>query len=276
MDIIIFIAIFIIILLFFYFYNIIINKYITKYISKYINKFTNKNNIECFENNITFITKDNLLNNLLEDKDNYYKTFYKNDLKARNINNVSDYYEKINASVTDADKDIKEKVILGISQANKFLNNINYDYFNGKECNKLLWKIGFVKNKLYESGLPHTRGDIIILSVEGVKYNTLKKLINTLIHEKIHVYQKKFPEKMNIYISFYKFKKIKKREEFDNIRANPDLDNYIYQDSNNNTYKAHYNKNVLSVEDIVYYPKNNQMYEHPFEKMAIEIENKYK
>ena len=276
MDIIIYIAIFITILLFFYFYNIIINKYITNYIIKYINKYTNKNNIECFENNITFITKEDLLSNLLEDNDNYYKTFYKNDLKARNINNINDYYEKINVSVTDADKDIKEKVILGISHANKFLNNINYDYFDGKECNKLLWKIGFVKNKLYESGLPHTRGDIIILSIEGVKYNTLKKLINTLIHEKIHVYQKKFPEKINIYISFYKFKKIKKREEYDNIRANPDLDNYIYQDNDNNTYKAQYNKNVLSVEDIVYYPKNNQMYEHPFEKMAIEIENKYK
>ena len=264
MDIIIYIAIFIILLLFFYFYNIIINKYI------------NKNNIECFENNITFITKEDLLSNLLEDNDNYYKTFYKNDLKARNINNVNDYYEKIDASVADADKETKEKVILGIMQANKFLNNINYDYFDGKECNKLLWKIGFVKNKLYESGLPHTRGDIIILSVEGVKYNTLKKLIKTLIHEKVHIYQKKFPEKMNIYISFYKFKKIKKREEYDNIRANPDLDNYIYQDNDNNTYKALYNKNVLSVEDIIYYPKNNQIYEHPFEKMAIEIENKYK
>ena len=276
MDIIIYITLFIIILLFFYFFNIIINKYILNYISKFINRYINKNHIECFENNITFITKENLLDNLLEDNDNYYKTFYKNDLKARNINNVNDYYKKINDSVTDADKDIKEKVILGITQANKFLNNINYDYFDGKECNKLLWKIGFVKNKLYESGLPHTRGDIIILSVEGVKYNTLKKLINTLIHEKVHIYQKKFPEKMNNYISFYNFKKIKKRDEYDNIRANPDLDNYIYQDSDNNTYKAQYNKNVLSVEDIVYYPKNNQMYEHPFEKMAIEIENKYK
>ena len=276
MDIIIYIAIFIIILFFFYFYNIIINKYISKYISKYINKYTNKNSIECFENNITFITKEDLLSNLLDDNDNYYKTFYKNDLKARNISNINEYYEKINSSVIDADKDIKEKIILGISQANKFLNNINYDYFDGKECNKLLWKIGIVKNKLYESGLPHTRGDIIILSVEGVKYNTLKKLINTLIHEKVHIYQKKFPEKMNKYISFFKFKKIKKRDEYDNIRANPDLDNYIYQDSDNNTYKAQYNKNVFSVEDIVYHPKNNQMYEHPFEKMAIEIENKYK
>ena len=276
MDIIIYITLFIIILLFFYFFNIIINKYILNYISKFINRYINKNHIECFENNITFITKENLLDNLLEDNDNYYKTFYKNDLKARNIYNVNDYYKKINDSVTDADKDIKEKVILGITQANKFLNNINYDYFDGKECNKLLWKIGFVKNKLYENGLTHTRGDIIILNIEGVKYNTLKNLINTLIHEKVHIYQKKFPEKMNNYISFYNFKKIKKRDEYDNIRANPDLDNYIYQDSDNNTYKAQYNKNVLSVEDIVYYPKNNQMYEHPFEKMAIEIENKYK
>jgi len=268
MDIIKYIIIFLVIMILFYYYN----KYII--IIKKFDTFSNqtfKSN-----NNIIFLTKENLLITLLEDKDDYYKKFYRNDFKARNIKTINDYTEKIYNSVSDADLIIKEKVILAISHANKFLNSVYYDYFDGKECNKLLWKIGFVKNKLYENGLPHTRNDIIILSIDGVKNNTLKNITNTLIHEKIHIYQKKFPEKIDKYISFYNFKKIKKREEYDNIRANPDLDDYIYQDSDNNTYKALYNKNAQSVEDIIYYPKNNQIYEHPFEKMAIEIENKYK
>ena len=52
-----------------------------------------------------------------------------------------------------------------------------------------------------------------------------------------------------------------------------DLDNWIYQDSSEKLYKAIYNNNPNSIEDIEYYPVNKQSYEHPFEKMAIYIEN---
>jgi hypothetical protein len=78
------------------------------------------------------------------------------------------------------------------------------------------------------------------------------------------------------YLEKNNFKIIKQRTFFDNIRANPDLDNSIYSDDKNNIYKALYNSNKpTSIEDITYYPLKNQLYEHPFEKMAIEIENKY-
>ena len=75
------------------------------------------------------------------------------------------------------------------------------------------------------------------------------------------------------YLQNNNFTKIKEREENDNIRANPDLDNFIYQDENYNTYKAVYNNNPNSIEDITYYPYNEQYYEHPNERMAIEFEN---
>jgi hypothetical protein len=261
MDIIIYIILFFIITILFYFYN---------------NKILFIKNIEKFKNNISFIKKKDLLIILLEDKDNYYKKFYKNDFKARNIKTLDEYYKNIAYSVSDADNYIQEKVINAISKADDFFGKVYYDYFDGKICNKITWKIGFIKNKLYESGLPHTRNDIIILNIDTIKYNSIYNLTKTLIHEKVHIYQKKYPNKVNKYILFYNFKKIKKREEYDNIRANPDLDDYIYQDKYNNTYKAFYNKNVLSVEDIIYYPENNQKFEHPFEKMAIEIEKEYK
>ena len=68
------------------------------------------------------------------------------------------------------------------------------------------------------------------------------------------------------------FTKYKKRTNEDNIRANPDLDNWIYQDLKGDIYEAIYNNNPSSIEDITYKPINNQSYEHPYEKMAIEIE----
>ena len=82
-----------------------------------------------------------------------------------------------------------------------------------------------------------------------------------------------YPNDINIYLNINNLKKYKKKTENDNIRANPDLDSWIYIDNNNNVYKAVYNKNPQSVEDIEYFPYNSQSSEHPFEKMAIEIEN---
>jgi hypothetical protein len=99
------------------------------------------------------------------------------------------------------------------------------------------------------------------------------KLTDTLIHEKVHIYQKIYKDDVEKYLNEYNFKILKKRDESDNIRSNPDLNNFIYKDNNNNIYKATYENNPKSIEDIVYSPINNQSYEHPFEKMAIFIEN---
>jgi hypothetical protein len=52
------------------------------------------------------------------------------------------------------------------------------------------WKIGLVDGNLYESGLPHTRFDLIIIPLKLLnRIFGMNQLINTLIHEKIHVYQ---------------------------------------------------------------------------------------
>jgi hypothetical protein len=233
-------------------------------------------NIEKFQNMIIFLSKEQLNDILLKNEDNYYQRFFDLDLKARKINSIKDYQSYIQQSVGNGDTSIKEKVLKGIQKANTFFDHVDFEYFHGKKINQIPWKIGFVQNKLYENGLPHTRKDIIILNQENVKHSSLHNLIKTLIHEKIHVYQKIYPNDVKKYIQLKKFKKIKRRESFDQIRANPDLDDYIYQDEFYNTYKALYNKHPSSIEDITYYPRNNQSYEHPNEKMAIDIEYIYK
>ena len=229
-------------------------------------------NIEHYNNNI-FIRSDILFNILKADEDNYYKSFFKNDLYARKINNIDNYIKLIEESIDNFNTFEKNKIKSCIYEIDKIFNKINLEWFNGKKVNKISWKIGCIKGKLYENGLPHTRNDIILISKDSVNNMSYDKLKKTLIHEKVHIYQKIYLDDLKKYLDKKKFVKFKKRTENDNIRANPDLDNWIYKDNNNKIYKAQYNINPTSIEDIIYYPINTQLYEHPFETMAIEIEN---
>jgi hypothetical protein len=238
-----------------------------------INNIINKDNYEYFNNNLIFLDKDSLTEILLEDNDNYYKKFYKYDLYARNVKNIEEYKLNIKKSTIDLTKIQKDKIIEVCELINTKIKNIDIDGFDEDKFNKIIWKFGAIKGKLYENGLPHTRNNFIIISDEKVNNYSEEKLTKTLIHEKVHIYQKNYINDIKIYLNENNFIKIKEREKSDNIRANPDLDNFIYHD-NNLVYTAKYNSETpKSVEDIIYNYDYSQSSEHPFEKMAIEIEN---
>jgi len=222
-------------------------------------------------NNIVFINKDDLYNLLICDNDNYYTTFNENDLHVRNIKHITDYHIFINNSVTECSDDIKKHIIKCIKMIETKFNDINYDYFNGKKFNKIIWKIGFIKGKLYEGGLPHTRNDVIILPIEYLESIDNNALIKLLIHEKIHVYQKSYPNDIAKYLIINNF--TVSDMIIYNKRANPDMDNKIYKDKDNKLYYSQYNKNPKNIMDVTYYPINNSLHEHPYEKMAYDISN---
>ena len=242
--------------------------------------YKNKSNIiESYNNQIIFYKKQNLYFILKKDEDNYFKSFSTTDLRVRKINEIDEYYKILENSLCDPDEktiNIVKNYILQIKSKinNYMINNKNeYEYVNLKKFNEIPWKIGFVCNHNYENGLPHTRGNIIILNKNKLMLNGDMKNMKTLIHEQIHIYQKMYPLDVEYYLKNKNFTKIKKKTKYDNIRANPDLDDYIYKDIDNNVYKAVYNINPNSIEDIVYYPENKQFYEHPNERMAIEFES---
>ena len=252
---------------------LIINRF---YLDKIINNGNSK--IELFENHqIIFYKKNNLYNILVKDNDNYFKSFFPNDLKVRNIQNINEYNNILKNSLCNPDEYIINKIKDYIIKINKKLKEYKkkyneFEYVNIDKFIKVPWNIGFICNNNYENGLPHTRGNIIILNKNKIDINTDIKNIKTLIHEQIHIYQKMYPNELDYYINNKKFYKVKRKTKYDNIRANPDLDNYIYKDENNVVYKAVYNQNPTSIEDITYYPYNKQLYEHPNERMAIEFE----
>ena len=238
----------------------------------FLNIFLKGERIENFDNNIIFFNKEDLSELLIDNNDNYYETFYNNDYKTRNIDTIDQYFEYIRSSVDDFDSESIKKLKKCIDEADLIIEKVNFKWFDGKKASIIPWKLGCIKGKLYENGLPHTRSDVIIISKENVKDYSMNKLTKTLIHEKVHIYQKRYPDDMLLYLEENNFIRVKTRDSDDNVRSNPDLDNFIYKDAENNIYKATYLDDARNIEDIKYSPIDHQSYEHPYEKMAIFIE----
>ena len=223
------------------------------------------------ESKNNYMTKDELYEYLIKDSDNYFKNFSNSDFKVRKVNNINEYYQNIKLACSDINKSTEKFLNKCITVANEKLTNYNCVGFDGAKCANLEWKIGIVKDKLYEEGFPHTRHNVIILPSSSL--NNKESLINTLIHEKIHVYQKMYPKDIEQYLQANGFTKYKLRNSFNNIniRSNPDMDEWIYKNKDNEIMMAEYKENAKSIMDVNIKPTNNYQHEHPFEYMAYNI-----
>ena len=234
-------------------------------------------NIKYFINpspTIIFLPTIDLLFLLQDDNDNYYKTFTQNDLRVRNVKNIDEYKQNIKQSVYDLNDNEKYKINESIKIITKKFDNVNvdnnYEYFDGKKANRIPWKIGSIKGELYEVGHSHTRNNVIILSKEFINNSNTDNLVELLIHEKVHVYQKMYPKDTDVYLQKNNFVKTQRKTE-KTYRANPDTNEWIYND-NDQIYEAVYNDNPSSINDVTFASKSI-MYEHPFEKMAYELQD---
>ena len=233
----------------------------------------NKNN-----NNIIFLESTELKKILINDTDNYYDRFYDYDWKARHVKNKEEYINNIkNKNICLSWTEEQKKIVNNaIDNINKKLNKIKLDKIRSNDIYninllEIPWIIGIVNNE-YENGCPHTRHNIIIINDATIKN---KNLIETLLHEKIHIFQKIYPHIINDIIKKINFKLKNKRKYNNLIRVNPDTDDNIYS----------YNNNIMMAQYNSYYPKSisdikfnntiqDQIYEHPLEWIAINVANR--
>jgi hypothetical protein len=213
---------------------------------------------------IKFCNSEEIKLYIQKDKDNYVKNLSKIDLYARKVKSPDEYKNLIINNVDDFNLLEKCKLVKAIYIANKF----THPELNAEIFNKIIWKIAKIKGNIYENGYPHTRSDIIFINDSYCKMN-ICLMAKTLIHEKIHLYQRLYPELVKNYMK--KFKKIKRKTEL--TRSNPDLDEYIYM-FNNEEMNAEYNSSTpYNIGDIKI---NNSSYEHPHEYMAYDIVKNFK
>tara|TARA_Y100000389_G_scaffold204789_1_gene259681 strand:- start:8374 stop:8991 length:618 start_codon:yes stop_codon:yes gene_type:complete len=203
------------------------------------------------------------------------------DFRARNVKSIEEYKVKIKSSFCNFSYLQKWNIIMKIiSIHTKLIIHYLKNKYQKQNQNQNLpiikflntkWKIGCFQGKGYENGYPHTRGDTIFLP----KNQYISK--NLLVHEKVHILQKKFPQLTDNYIKDNNF--VRSSNTYSSKRANPDIDQYTYYNKDNKIeYSAKYkNQNPKNIGDVHYAYDSSQRYEHPFEQMAIDIaSNLYK
>lgn len=208
------------------------------------------------------------VNNLISrDIDNYVEGMSKTDLYARKSNSKQEY---INKSLIDfnidneTEKQCYLRCLKCLNDANKRLSILT------KSFNQIDWHFSFFKGDNYEDGLSHTRFNIIFLPIKILEISD-EQIVRLLVHEKFHIIQKLIPFDP-IIVEFMKNFTIVGHKNFINplIRANPDLNDFIYSNNNGERLMFVYRNNTpLSITDIT---KLSQ-YEHPFEQMAYYYSN---
>lgn len=224
---------------------------------------------------------------------------------------------KIDREVRDNGKNVKESIsiykerILDFNSNDKHflkfcIKKIHDQYFGpyAKELKKMVWNISKIDNK-YENGLPHTRENIIFFSNKTLNNTDWVYVSQTLLHEKIHIFQRNYVLETEEFIKNIGFTKMDKdfikkipKELRIRKRSNPDMNEYFY---GLNTEMgliipiAIYKKNTKSLSDIEIIflskngkvlPKNAAFYfesrfpniyqiEHPYEIMAEMISKKF-
>lgn len=247
---------------------------------------------------IKFMTFKETADFLRNDSDGYVRNMSELDLHARHAKTYIDYINNIEDTAITFTAEEKELLGKCADKADNYFKmeqfkELEYaNHINGNDIAGIKWVFAntYANHfndtiKEYEEGLPHTRENIIFVSKNVLKYDELN-LTNTLIHEKIHIYQRYNSVLFENIIKDMGLIEIDKKayKSAKYIRSNPDTNSKIYYAPDNTKKGIAMDANVMvclyrtnnpnSINDVIH---KNYSTEHPYEKIAYEIaENYYK
>jgi hypothetical protein len=204
------------------------------------------------------------------DEDNFIASLTVYDLRARKSGSYLEYRNKCVSSINFI---LDTKIIKKIQDVCELADTLLKNSYS--ELYTLNWNIALVTGNIYEGGYPHTREDIIFLPFDFLIHADTRSIVKTLIHEKIHVLQRMYPDSklLQSFLLSNNFSKFKSLDEFRKMnvrtRSNPDLDNWIYSDGIKFYYCEYSSDFPKSIMDVIQ-PNEN---EHPFELMAYQLSN---
>lgn len=213
--------------------------YIYIYYYNHVEKYENR---DAADAHIYFMTYKETANFFAKDKDNYVRNLSALDLHARGVKTHVEYLNHIEdtaISFTDDEKELLERCA---KDADKYLRNerfkeVDYgNHLNGNDIADIKWIFANTYTNYHldtikenEQGLPHTRENVILLSKNVLKNDALN-LTNTLLHEKIHIYQRYNPKIFDTIIKEMGLKELDRKhfKQAKYIRSNPDTNNKLY------------------------------------------------
>lgn len=198
--------------------------------------------------------------------DPFFRRMSPFDLFARKSISKNEYMGKYRNALKPFTILEKMKMIDLIRQANSYI----YQYPN---LHNIPWRIIKLRAGL-ECNMPHTIGSVIVINERNINS---PEILDNLIHEKIHIYQKQFLEQTDILIKQWGFKQTNTQNIF--LRNNPDTDNQIYLFNGTTMATIYASKEPKDIKDVVILADSKKLkfsdkiYEasHPHEIMAYEL-----
>jgi hypothetical protein len=153
---------------------------------------------------------------------------------------------------------------------------------------RIPWKIAIIRR-----GLPHTLDDMICMPLEMFVWDS-DALIKTLLHEKLHVFQRVHPAETQQIVSIMGYVRVGYRRHIQGplsrrTRDNPDLDTFLYRHLETGctplaVFRDNEPTSLSDIEVVCVDPNTNTAtttadntmdfgyeYEHPFEDMAYKV-----
>lgn len=159
-----------------------------------------------FMNNLDEHTKDNIAM--------YIRNLNTTDLQVRDLTNYSQYIE------SDINKTLTQVIANDINSIDLLLTPY-------KNLLDIPWKIAILQENV-ENNLPHTHNDVIFLPKAFNNFEDQARL-ETLLHEKIHIYQRKYPIHTQLLFTTYWLTIPYSLRTYEKPnRSNPDINHIIY------------------------------------------------
>lgn len=227
---------------------------------------------EGFADMVDFMSARSAARFLSADADGYVAGMTSLDLHARRATSASEYIVKIAAACMDFTPKQRQKYKDAAREADDAMAKLGDKNSFGLPLGQISrqpWVFAITRGALYEDGMPHTRAHVIFVS--STQPINGRDLVRTLVHEKIHVYQRQHQTTVNRILERHGYTKWRRRRDVPRIRANPDLDDWVYIDpiDNHQPMMAVYSSATpSSVTDVLL---NTPSFEHPYEQMAYAV-----
>ncbi len=213
---------------------------------------------------IVFLSKQETADLLRRDEDGFVKSLGGPDLYARKAKTAEEYLASAVDSAADFSDEERRRITRLIERLDMARLPLEKYGMDASKFDRLPWRIAKAG---YEQGLPHTRGDTIFLSQEVVNRPDTE-LRSTLVHEKVHVYQKAYPNDVAPFVRIIGYRPIGSRKEDPLVRANPDLDDKVYRTMEGKVLGARYRSDrPKAIWDV----QGDASSEHPYEMIAYAV-----
>jgi hypothetical protein len=200
------------------------------------------------------------------DNSNFFSRMSNIDLKARGASSIDEYKETYKKAISSFSEKEAGALDVLVKQASIMLARY-------EKISRIPWKI--IKSSGIEERMPHTIGDIIVLPAKFLE-ESHDKQVETLIHEKIHVYQRTYPIETSKLLLALGFKHWKQGRSVALLRNNPDNDSSVYSLDGIAQAQVYTSQEPKSIRDSELKTLDGegswnlpvQQKEHPYEVMA--------